>query len=66
MIGEGSDIGDIASEWISKFLNMEGCRMLFMSPSHRPRLLRNDARFKDCGPDEVVSVCCCHDYNLLS
>ena len=55
--GEGSDIGDIASEWISKFLDMEGCRMFFMSPSHCPRFLLNDTRFlDDCGPNEVVSM----------
>ncbi len=42
MTGEGVDVGDEAASWISTYVKMEGCRMLYMSPSHKPRVLLSD------------------------
>lgn len=36
------DVGDEAAAWISTFLRMDGCRMYYMSPAHKSRVLDDE------------------------
>ncbi|XP_064384855.1 mitochondrial amidoxime-reducing component 1-like [Halichondria panicea] len=45
--GEGVDMGEEASQWISQYLGLDGCRLYYMAPRHRARVLRQDQRWED-------------------
>lgn len=47
LCGEGVDVGDEAAGWMSHFLSKEGCRVHYMSPEHKPRVLLEDERWTD-------------------
>ena len=56
MIGEGQDVGDEAAFWISEYLEVEGCRIFFMSNASKPRMLKDHHKFADISlPNEQVS-----------
>ena len=46
------DVGDEAGQWASRFLGKEGCRMVYMSPCHRGRYLRDDTNWADVAKAE--------------
>ena len=49
------DVGDEAAKWVSRFLEKEGCRMYYMSPRHKPRVLLEDEQWTECcRPGEEV------------
>ena len=55
MKGEGVDMGEEAAGWVSEFLKLEGCRMYYMSPLHKPRVILDDDRWREMGiPGEEV------------
>ena len=55
MKGEGVDMGEEAAGWVSEFLKLEGCRMYYMSPQHKPRVILDDDRWREMGiPGEEV------------
>ena len=47
MKGEGVDMGEEAAGWVSEFLKLEGCRMYYMSPQHKPRVILDDDRERE-------------------
>lgn len=38
-------MGEEASKWFSQYLELDGCRLYFMAPHHKPRLLISDPRW---------------------
>ncbi len=57
--GEGVDMGEEASQWISQYLGLDGCRLYYMAPRHRARVLRQDQRWEDIARhgEEVINCC---------
>jgi uncharacterized protein YcbX len=56
MRGEGHDIGDEAGEWISNLINMDGCRIIYMSDNNIPRKLTDHNKFSNISqPSEETS-----------
>lgn len=47
MSGEGVDMGEEAGQWVSKFLDEEGCKLFFMGPQQKGRVLKTDPRWSD-------------------
>ena len=53
-------MGDEVAEWVSKFLKLDGCRMYYMAPHHKARVLQEDPRWSDITkPGEEVGSCVC-------
>jgi len=49
---EGVNMGEEASGWISKFLKLEGCRMYYMYPQHKPRVMLDNDRWREMNIQE--------------
>ena len=45
MAGSGVSVGGDVGAWFSRFLDVEGCRVIYMSPRHKGRVLHTDPRF---------------------
>ena len=45
MRGEGMEVGDEAASWVSQFLEKDGCRVYYMAPHNKPRVLSTDPRW---------------------
>ncbi len=56
--GEGYDLGEEAGAWFSRFLDKEGCRLGYMAPWNKPRLLVDDLRWQDIThvEDQVIML----------
>ena len=58
--GEGVDMGEEASRWVSQFLGLDGCRLYYMAPHHRARVLKQDHEWDEITRhgEEVIYFCC--------
>ncbi len=61
-------MGEEASQWVSQFLGLDGCRLYYMAPRHRARVLKQDHQWDDITRhgEEVTNICllsCAHGFN---
>ncbi len=55
--GEGVDVGEGASEWVSQFLGLGGCRLYYMAPRNKARKLAQDDRWTAIAtPEDEVHI----------
>lgn len=54
--GEGVDMGDEAGRWISRAIRMDGCRLYYMSPAHKPRVVPTDTSWIPAMATEKVDL----------
>ncbi len=49
--GNGVDVGEEASQWVSQFLGLDGCQLYYMAPENKARKLRDDKNW-----DEITTL----------
>ncbi len=66
MSGEGWDVGEEASQWVSQFLGRDGCRLYYMAPENKARKLKEDSKYGDfAAPEDEVCKAKCEPNLIL-
>ena len=60
MVGSGVLVDESVGVWFSKFLEVEGCLVIYMGPSHKGCILQTDPSWGlDARPENEVSFWIC-------
>ena len=60
MVGSGVLVDESVGAWFSKFLEVEGCLVIYMGPRHKGRVLQTDPTWGfDARPENEVSFWIC-------